>query len=51
MDDFVQFKPLAANQERARRFWAIRSRNEKRGLGKTEIITLKAACVAAQTAK
>ena len=50
MNEFVQFKPIPANQERARRFWEIRNRNEKNGIGKTEIVTLKAACAGAQTA-
>lgn len=51
MNDFVRFKPIAANQDRAERFWEIRNRNEKNGIGKTEIVTLKTACAATQTAK
>lgn len=51
MNEFVQFTPILANQEHARRFWEIRKRNEKNGIGKTEIVTLKAACAATQTAK
>ena len=51
MNEFVQFTPILANQERARRFWEIRKRNEENGIGKTEIVTLKAACAGAQTAK
>lgn len=51
MNNFVQFTPILADQERARRFWEIRNRNEKNGIGKTEIVTLKTACEATQTAK
>lgn len=51
MNDFVQFKPIAANQDRANRFWEIRNENEKIGIGKTEIITLKKACAATQAQK
>ena len=48
MNDFVKFSPIQANQERARRFWEIRKENEKIGIGRTEIVTLKNACVGAQ---
>lgn len=51
MNDFVQFKPIAANQDRANRFWEIRKENEKIGIGKTEIVTLKKACAATQAQK
>lgn len=51
MNDFVQFKPIAANQDRSNRFWEIRKENEKIGVGRTEIVTLKKACVGAQAQK
>lgn len=51
MNDFVKFAPIAADQERARCFWEIRNRNEKNGVGKTEIVTLKNACGPTQAKK
>lgn len=40
MNDFVQFTPIMANQDRAERFWEIRKENEEKGIGKTEIVNL-----------
>ena len=51
MNDFVQFMPIKASKERERKFWAIRKENEKIGIGKTEIVTLKKACAATQAQK
>ncbi len=48
MNDFVQFKPIAANQDRANRFWEIRKENENIGIGRTEIVTFKKACADTQ---
>ena len=30
MNDFVQFTPIMANQDRAERFWEIRKENERK---------------------
>ncbi len=48
MNDFVQFMPIKASKERESKFWEIRKENEKIGIGRTEIVTLKNACVGAQ---
>ncbi len=51
MNDFVRFMPIKASKERERKFWEIRNENEKIGIGKTEIITLKNACADTQAEK
>ncbi len=51
MNNFVKFIPIRSSEERANRFWEIRERNEKAGIGKTEIVTFKKACADTQAEK